>query len=104
MNADDLTRRIRRDLNNMRAFIRRDDLTGWVKERSIAYGYENAFANLVRLEDLTGVTPDVAKLGDRLTALRQEAQRAGLITPTEISEAEHAAITTVDAEKERSRS
>lgn len=97
--TDPLVQRIRRSLNNMRSFIRRSGLTGWVKDRNIAYGYQNLYADMVRLEDRDGITDTLGALDDRLTALRREAMRAGLLTPEQVSDAERAAIRTVNAEK-----
>jgi hypothetical protein len=99
--TDPLVQQIRRSLNNMRSYIRRTGLTGWVKDRNVAYGYKNLYADMVRLEDRDGITDTLGALDDRLTALRREAMHAGLLTPEQVSDAERAAIDAVDAEKGR---
>jgi hypothetical protein len=75
----------------MRSFIRRQGLTGWVKDRSAARHYRRALAAVVAAEDALGVDA-ATSLSDRLTALRWEAQDAGLLSPEEICTAEREAL------------
>lgn len=85
-------------LDNMRAYVRRAGLTGWVKDRSADGQYVRAFAAIVAVEDAHGV--DVAApLSDRLTSLRWEAERAGLIDRAEVGDLERRAMANVDREK-----
>ena len=101
MTTDPTIARARRDLANMRGFIRRTGLTGWVKDRGAAGQYERAFAAILRVEDKLGVTDETVKLGARLLELRLEAQRAGLLEIGEIIHAENRAMATVDDERQR---
>jgi hypothetical protein len=78
-----LRARATRELANLRSFIRRDGLTGHVRERSARFNYERALAAIVAVEDAEGVDA-AAKLSDRLRRLRWEASDAGLLTPSEI--------------------
>lgn len=93
-------RKARRELDNMRSFIRRAGLTGWVKDRNAGGHYRHAFEAIVRVEDAHGV--DVAgPLSDRLMELRHEGERAGLIRRHEVGELERRALADIDRENAR---
>jgi hypothetical protein len=78
-------------LSNLRSFVRRDVYTG--RERSARWQYSKAFEAVVRVEDAYGVDP---MLSDRLLALRLEAQERHLLTPEEITDAEHDALARIE--------
>lgn len=83
----------RRRLNNMASFVRRQHLTGWVKDRDASWQYRDAFGAVVLVEDSLGTDhPETVKLADRLRALYHEAQRARLLSPEQISHAERGAL------------
>lgn len=78
-----LVAQARKDLNNLRGFVRRTGLTGWVKDRNAAWRYECAVASVAAVEDALGVDA-AAALSDRLTDLRREAMSCHLLTPGEV--------------------
>jgi hypothetical protein len=80
---DELQRRTRRTLNNMRSMLRRKHLTGWVKERDVSGHYRDALRLVLAIEDAYGVEA-AASLSDRLTALRQEATAAHLLSVEQV--------------------
>jgi hypothetical protein len=84
---DELQARTRRVLANMRSVVRRKHLTGWVKDRSAAGHYRKALRLILVIEDTHGVEA-AATLGDRLTALRQEATARGLLDIADVSRIE----------------
>lgn len=81
----------RRRLNNMASFIRRPGLTGWVKDRDARSQYHHALRAVLAIEDADGIDA-AAPFSDRLTALRQEAQAARLLTAEDICEIEREVI------------
>lgn len=83
---DDLTRRLRRTLANMRTVVRRTGTTGR-NARGVSGHYVTAYGLLLRLEDVAGVEY-AAPFGERLTALRIEAMERGLISPADVLEGE----------------
>lgn len=91
MTATPERQRARRALANLRSFVRRPGLTGWVRERSAAPQYRDALAAIIAVEDVEGVDA-AADLGDRLDALRDEARAAGLLTPAEELDAGRAVL------------
>jgi hypothetical protein len=95
-------REAQRRLNNLASFVRRPGLTGWVKDRDASWQYQRAFEAIVAAEDALGVDA-VAKVSDRLTSLRHEAERAHLLTPGMISDAEREAIREIDDRKYAAR-
>lgn len=85
--------RLRRELNNWRSFIRRGGLTGWVKDRNCSLQYEHALRAMFAVEELLGVEhPTTVKLDDRLRRLYYESRDAGLLSPSEIFDAERRAL------------
>ncbi|HEV7805379.1 MAG TPA: hypothetical protein VGO80_06160 [Solirubrobacteraceae bacterium] len=80
----------RRRIRNLAACVRRD-VTGWVRGRTVAGHYQDAFAALVAVEDALGVDR-AGPLSDRLRDVRWEAQAAGLLEPAEILDAETHAL------------
>lgn len=87
--------RAQRELANMRSFVRRKNLTGWVKDRDAGYAYRSAFAAIVRVEDAHGV--EVAgPLSNRLMRLRQEATERHLLRIEDVGRLEREAIAEVD--------
>jgi hypothetical protein len=92
--------RARRTLNNMASMIRRQGLTGWVKDRNVSYHYEAVWYHLICIEDAEGVEA-TTKLSERLRVLRDEARAAGMLTPEEIGDAERKAVKRADAERAR---
>ena len=91
MTATPERQRARRALANLRSFVRRPGLTGWVGERSARHNYERALAAVIAVEDVEGVDA-AADLGERLTALRDEARAAGLLTPADELDAGRAVL------------
>jgi len=85
----------RKAINNLRSFVRRAGLTGWVRERNARTQYQAAFEAVVRVEDAHGIDAAYA-LGQRLDDLRREAVSAGLITAGDVLDAESAVIARID--------
>ena len=83
-----------RTLANLRSFVRRDQLTGWVR-RSARPQYEFASRAVVVLEDVEGVDA-AGPFADRLRDLRDEAIAAGLLTPGQVLKADSAAVAAAD--------
>ena len=90
-----LYRNADRRLGNLRSHVRRGGLTGWVKHRDAFHQYRLAYEALIELEDVVGVDAAGSR-GERLRALRIEAQDAGLLTPEQIIRAEHHAVDNAD--------
>lgn len=80
----------RRRIRNLAACVRRD-VTGWVRGRTVAGHYKDAFAALIAVEDALGVDR-AGPLCDRLRDVRWQADAAGLLTPGEILHAEARAL------------
>lgn len=88
----------RKALNNMRSYVRATGLTGWVKDRGASGQYRRAYYRVILVEDALGVDA-AGPLADRLTALRHEAVRAGLLTVDDVIAAESKAMADADAER-----
>lgn len=87
--------RLVRHLASLRSFVRRTDLTGWVRERNANVQYERAYRAIVDYEDLVGVD-ETEDFGDRLRNLRWEAAEKGLLDPADVGELERRAIASLD--------
>jgi hypothetical protein len=94
MSASRELREARRHLASFRAYVRATNLTGWTT-RNARGQYRRAFVAVVLAEDAHGIDATAA-LSDRLTALRHEAGRAGLLSPSDVFDAETAAFERLD--------
>lgn len=97
MNSPELLK-ARKALNNLRAYVRRTGLTGWVKDRDAGGSYRRAFEAVVKLEDAHGIDA-AAALSDRLTELRREATAAGLLDVCDVSGLEQQALANVERDR-----
>ena len=95
MTALESRRRVQRELANLRGLVRRTGLTGR-NARSAALAYGRATEAVLRYEDAAGIDA-AAPFTDRLTALRDEARSAGLLTDREVLEADVRAVEKIDA-------
>lgn len=84
-----------RTLANLRSFVRRGQLTGWVRDRSARPQYELAAIAVCVLEDVEGVDA-AGPFADRLRGLRDEAMAAGLLTPGQVLKADASATAAAD--------